>query len=461
MDVDASDSIRTTKVPTIAKPVVLIQKSKVKPGSTVKLIQKEDIRKMLFTSKQKQQPSLDDSDFEDPNPVISQNKRKSPPLVKVKVMQHHEKKARADVASPQPIKTKIKVKKLENRKSKKGVHVDIPIQPRRIHIRTSPKILFSIIHGLTNGQKEYISSIGFGPLLNIKVDGSASRIGYYAVNNFDPERMVLTVERGEIPITRQLIHDMLGLPLGNVNINSLNFTPAQDKTVDLWSAQFNSENDISPKGVQRAIKRLKDVGLLFKVNFLVLICNTLGQSKSMSTCDVSMLAKVSEDLDLSDIDWCSYVLECLKNTKNAWNPMSDTSYYVGPIVLLTDVETIRSREEYEIRNGGLGTGELQEPYIPQDDKAENVNSLNGSVEEYLSAIESMFNKLVADNHLMDSKLLEAIEKHPLICDFYEWKAKIRIFFDEASAKYEAGSCSNDPNHIEPLSQWWSDNSEQN
>ncbi|CAI9264560.1 unnamed protein product [Lactuca saligna] len=100
------------------------------------------------------------------------------------------------------LRQKVKVKELENRKSKKGIHVGIPTHLRRIHIRTSPKILFSTMHGLTNRKKEYLSSIRFGPLLNIKVDGSASRIGYYAVNNFDPERMVLNVKRGEILITR-------------------------------------------------------------------------------------------------------------------------------------------------------------------------------------------------------------------------------------------------------------------
>ncbi|CAI9299610.1 unnamed protein product [Lactuca saligna] len=225
--------------------------------------------------------------------------------------------------------------------------------------------------------------------------------------------------------------------MGIININSLKVTPAKDKTVDLCSVQFKSENDIRPKGVQRAIKRLKDVGLLFKVNFLVLICNTLGQSKSMGTCDVSMLSRVLEDLDLSDIDWCSYVLECLKNTKHAWNSISDTSYYVGPIVLLMliylehvscdavtidrgrpvicfwDVETICLHEEYEIRNGGIGSGELQDPYIPRDDNAENVNS------EYLSTIESTLNKLVEDNHMLASKLVEAIERNPLVCHFNE------------------------------------------
>ena len=70
----------------------------------------------------------------------------------------------------------------------------------------------------------------------------------------------------------------------------------------------------------------------------------------------------------------------------------------------------------------------------------------------------MFNKLVEDYHLLDSKLVEAIKRHPLICDFYEWKAKIGIFFNEASIKYGGGSSTN-AGSIGPLSQWWSDNAE--
>nr|KAJ0187769.1 hypothetical protein LSAT_V11C900462590 [Lactuca sativa] len=82
IDVDASDSIRITPIPTIAKAGVLTQMSKSKPVSTANQFRKK------------------------------------------------EKKARADVANPQAIKAKVKVKKLENRKSKKGVHVGIPTQPR-------------------------------------------------------------------------------------------------------------------------------------------------------------------------------------------------------------------------------------------------------------------------------------------------------------------------------------------
>ena len=71
----------------------------------------------------------------------------------------------------------------------------------------------------------------------------------------------------------------------------------------------------------------------------------------------------------------------------------------------------------------------------------------------------MLNKLVEDNHLLASKLVEAIERHPLVCHFYEWKAKNRIFLNEASMKYGGGS-STDAGSIGPLSQWWPDNAKQ-
>ncbi|CAI9278960.1 unnamed protein product [Lactuca saligna] len=202
MDVDSSDSIRITPIPTSAKAKVLNQRSNSKPVSTGKPIQKtglcsghsasvevinENRSKQKcdphstshspvhgYTKSDNQQPTHDDSDFEDPNPVISQNKRKSPPVVTTKVVKHQEKKAREDMDNPQSIKTRVKVKKLNNIKSKKGVHLGTSIQPRRIHIRTSPKILFSTMYSLTIGQKEYLSSIGYSPLLNIRVDVLAS-----------------------------------------------------------------------------------------------------------------------------------------------------------------------------------------------------------------------------------------------------------------------------------------------
>lgn len=38
----------------------------------------------------------------------------------------------------------------------------------------------------------------------------------------------------------------------------------------------------------------------------------------------------------------------------------------------------------------------------------------------------MFNKLVEDNHLLHSKLVDVIKRHPLVCDFYELQPRLEF-----------------------------------
>lgn len=192
------------------------------------------------------------------------------------------------------------------------------------------------MQNLSDPQKIYMSSIGLGHLTRMKVVGCPRVLGYYVVNNFDSDAMVLRLPRGDIPITRELVHHLLGLPLEETYIYTelLQFREKDDDTVALWKEQFQGSSDIRPKGIQKATINTTEPDLIFKVNLFVLLCNIIGQSKGMGTCDLSMLSKVRKDLDLKEIDWCSYVLKGLKDTRWAWNPNSDTSYYVGPILLL-------------------------------------------------------------------------------------------------------------------------------
>ena len=90
-----------------------------------------------------------------------------------------------------------------------------------------------------------------------------------------------------------------------------------EDTITVWKKQLDDEDNIRTKAVQQVIMQTTRADSLFKVNIFVLMCNTLGQSMSMGTCDLSMLSKVTKDLDLSDIDWCGYVFDCLKETKSA------------------------------------------------------------------------------------------------------------------------------------------------
>ncbi|KAI3790594.1 hypothetical protein L2E82_03751 [Cichorium intybus] len=323
-------------------------------------------------------------------------------------------------------KTNIKpVTKMKNLKQ----NIPAPIPPQsqsdNILIRTSPKPLFETLHSLSNPQKQYMCEVGLRDLLDITVDGIPSHIGYYAVSNFDCENMYLKVSGGQLPVNRQVVHHLLGLPLGDRNILDSSSNDGGDDTVDKWKEQFKLENDIRPKGVQKLIMRSREADLMFRVNILVLICNTLGQSVSMGTCDLSMLNTVNSSFDLGNIDWCGYIIQCLKNTVPIWKRSSKKPYFFGPITLLTllyleglrfdgvDVEkgrpsiccwnasTMRLREELEMASGPFGMGVIHEIVGREETQEGLITSIN----DMLIDFEYMRNKI-------EDKLSVAIGKFP-------------------------------------------------
>ncbi|KAI3523824.1 hypothetical protein L1887_02257 [Cichorium endivia] len=104
-------------------------------------------------------------------------------------------------------------------------------QSDNLLIQTSLKPLFETLHSLSNPQKQYMCEIGIRDLLDITVDGIPSHIGFYVVSNFDWENMVLKVSGGQLPVNRQVVHHLLGLPLGDRNI--LELTIGREETQEI------------------------------------------------------------------------------------------------------------------------------------------------------------------------------------------------------------------------------------
>ncbi|CAH1449692.1 unnamed protein product [Lactuca virosa] len=153
----------------------------------------------------------EDSDFEDAKPVLIRKKR-----------MHYTSFKDDD---------KENVKKLKRQKNKEGNVVKARKMPkvvgndaeeaRRIQVRTSPNVLYSY-------------------------------------------RMVLNLHHGDIPINRQVIHELLGLPLGNVTIKSMAYREVTDDTITVWKKQFDDEDNIRPRAVQQVIMQTTRADLLFK-----------------------------------------------------------------------------------------------------------------------------------------------------------------------------------------------------
>ncbi|CAI9303599.1 unnamed protein product [Lactuca saligna] len=417
----------------------------------------------------------EDSDFEDAKPVLTRKKR-----------MHYTSFKNDDKENVKKFKRQKnkEVNVVKARKMPKVVGNDEE-EARRIQVRTSPNILYSCMHNLSKEQEAYISSIGMGHLLNMKVDGCASIMGHYTIRNFDADRMVLNLHHGEIPINRQVIHEMLGLPLGNVTIKFMAYREVTEDTIIVWKKQFDDDDNIRPRVVQQVIMQTTRAYLLFKVNIFVLLCNTLGQSMSMGTCDMYMLSKVTKDLDLSDINWCGYVFDCLKETKSAWTPNNKKGFYVGPIILLLvlyvesarydsvkivrgkpaicfwNVDKLCERERVECRTIGLSMGELQEPFQVineasgtsnvgqekvQGNDAGGVKISDRRCKTTISTIKEMHDMQVQQKKVLEEKINNAIKKYPENQLIKEWKNKVNDLFNEVSASEEPEQ-----------SQWWYDN----
>ncbi|CAH1435810.1 unnamed protein product [Lactuca virosa] len=266
--------------------------------------------------------------------------------------------------------------------------------------RCSPEALLSIILGMSKEQKESVRSMRFGALLKMKITDIPLKLGFYVLQKFDSERMVIDIE---------------------------------------WKQQFKKDSIIRLSAIKNVIVSTTQADFNFKLNFLVLFVNTFCESTSMGRCNLFPLSYISRKTDISNIDWCSYVLDCLVRTKNSYIPYSDTSFFVGPSAFLVlfyannihsealtvtrkrpticywSSEKIRYRETFEQEKGRFRLGELNEEFVNEQVKEIQISKTMILIKMKIILLSSKRMK-----EKLNSKLNDAITK------FLE-KESFRIF----------------------------------
>ncbi|CAI9294152.1 unnamed protein product [Lactuca saligna] len=71
---------------------------------------------------------------------------------------------------------------------------------------------------------------------------------------------------------------MLGIPMGDQKVEDLSFRPAKDECYSKWISQFHKAENIRLNDITNAIISSKEADFNFKLNFIVLFCNTLVES---------------------------------------------------------------------------------------------------------------------------------------------------------------------------------------
>ncbi|CAI9261913.1 unnamed protein product [Lactuca saligna] len=105
---------------------------------------------------------------------------------------------------------------------------------------------------------------------------------------------------------------------------------------------------------KKIIQKSEQVDMNFKLGFIALFVNTFAESIPMGTNNLVPVRALVEVDDIYKIDWCAYLLYCVKNSKGRWRPDNPKCYYRGPMLLLLLIYCD------EIESGGVGVGNLIE-----------------------------------------------------------------------------------------------------
>ena len=206
-----------------------------------------------------------------------------------------------------------------------------------LRTRASPKVMYHLMKKLTLGQRKNLIDMGFGSLYYMALEEIPVKIGHFVVDSFIAGEMKLKLQDYDIVITPELIHKVLDVPLGGIDFNELPKIKGSDLSQN-WYSQFDGIRYPTPNKIADVIVKTEVEGILFNLNILVLFSNFFGLGGKGGQCrPQQILNYIREDTQIEIIDWCKYVFDCLKVSKENWvrdGPGNQSSHYSGPLTAL-------------------------------------------------------------------------------------------------------------------------------
>ncbi|CAI9294481.1 unnamed protein product [Lactuca saligna] len=273
------------------------------------------------------------------------------------------------------------------------------------------KALLSIILGMSKEQKESVRSTGFGALLKMKITDIPLKLGFYVLQKFDSERMVIDIEGKELKVTVESVHDMLGIPIGGTKLTQLDQWPKDDTSYDEWKQQFKKDSIIRLSAIKNVIVSTTKVDFNFKLNFLVLFVNTflrVNINGKIQPVSLELYFKKNRYQQHRLLFYADNIhSEALTVTRKR------------PTICYWSSEKIRYRETFEQEKGRFGVGELNEEFVNEQNEgdtdlgdSDSDKDEDHSVEAYESKISKMINNFERMKEKLNSKLNDAMTKFP-------------------------------------------------
>ncbi|CAA0828630.1 Unknown protein [Striga hermonthica] len=245
-----------------------------------------------------------------------------------------------------------------------------------------PSMFVKAVSGLTDAKKRVVREMGLGSLLDLRVTIAPSKMGFWLVNNFNHMDRKLQLYDGEkVHIKEDDVFAVFGLPRGAIELTNKK-KRATSTLLDDWIRLLDvrATSNITASKVLDRMNECAEGDDWFKIHFIVLMVTCLFESCLNGMANFRLVHALGDLSKVDNMNWCSYMIRCLVDTKRSWDSNRNQKNYSGPLLFLTlfyvdkvvlsvrsvprmfptfkswSNETLRARERDEISSGAFGRG---------------------------------------------------------------------------------------------------------
>ncbi|CAH1413383.1 unnamed protein product [Lactuca virosa] len=316
--------------------------------------------------------------------------------------------------------------------------------------RCSPGSLLGVIQGLSREQKDCVRAMGFGSLLGMKMIDVPLKIVYYVLDHFNFESLKVEFDNCEVSVDSKSVQEMLGLPSGGSLLSNMDYISENNEESCMfeWKKQYENIDKLRLKQLKNELVQTSAADDNFRINFLVLFINTFCESTSMGKYNLNPSYLIRRDTDLSSIDWCDYIVDCLLLYVDTFKFDHLQVTRKRPTIFYWSSEKITFLEDILQESGGFGCGHVNEAYVEEefqefeyneeesggdevesdgeedlcdeDEEDFDVNKVS-DVEVYESKISCMYQKIKDLKKDLVVKIDEGVLKFPQSQNLKNWK----------------------------------------
>ncbi|PWA59441.1 hypothetical protein CTI12_AA391610 [Artemisia annua] len=205
-------------------------------------------------------------------------------------------------------------------------------------------------HKLSPERKQRVREMGFGSLIGFPIEKVPAKLPYFILKNLDVETMEVKLPNGGvIKITPKKIREALGIPIGHKSFYAKRPRLKQETMPCRFMAQLpNRQRQRTTTALSNVIQTTEGTDFLFDLNYLMLFANCLVTYDDTAMLKYHVLENIKSPDDIPNIDWCTYIWNVLKQSKEKWNDTMLENWYYGPHLTFTAAkEEAKKKEEAE------------------------------------------------------------------------------------------------------------------